>query len=170
MHCSRSPGRVISQHALQVSRPTPRGGVEGSGLGGSQAHTEGGGFSRPTPGGGFSRCTPHDSYCCRRYASYWNAFLFSWRNGSTVKLSVKESGSALRSENENFITCGQQSMLFSHSPCLRNPRHMSPEVTNMGVSGLTESPDVRGCKQQRCDQFLPEMHKESVLLMVRVCL
>ena len=53
MHCSRSPGRVISQHALQVSRPTPRGGVEGSGLGGSQAHTEGG-FSRPTPGGGDS--------------------------------------------------------------------------------------------------------------------
>ena len=31
MPCSRSPGRVISQHALQVSRPTPRGEVEGSG-------------------------------------------------------------------------------------------------------------------------------------------
>ena len=40
---------VVSQHALQVSRPKPRGGVEGSGLGGSpglhpggsQAHTHG---------------------------------------------------------------------------------------------------------------------------------
>ena len=28
-------GVVVSQHALQVSRPTPRGEVEGSGLGGS---------------------------------------------------------------------------------------------------------------------------------------
>ena len=32
---------VVSQHALQVSRPTPRGEVEGSGLGGFQAHTWG---------------------------------------------------------------------------------------------------------------------------------
>ena len=32
---------VVSQHALQVSRPTPRGEVEGSGLGGLQAHTQG---------------------------------------------------------------------------------------------------------------------------------
>ena len=66
---------MVSQHALQVSRPTPRGEVEGSGLGGFsrqtprgeveesglgglQAHTQGGsqahtwgGISRPTPGG-----------------------------------------------------------------------------------------------------------------------
>ena len=68
-------GEVVSQHALQVSRPTPRGGeVEGSG--------RGGGFSRPTPGGRgcIPACTeaypPSDSYCCRQYASYWNAFLF----------------------------------------------------------------------------------------------
>ena len=33
---------VVSQHALQVSRPTPKGEVEGSGLGGLQAHTQGG--------------------------------------------------------------------------------------------------------------------------------
>ena len=39
MPCSRSPG-VVSQHALQVSRPTPRGGVEGD-----LAR----GVSRPTP-------------------------------------------------------------------------------------------------------------------------
>ena len=40
-----------------VSRPTPRGEVEGSGLGGLQAHTWGG-VLRHRPGGGFSRPTP----------------------------------------------------------------------------------------------------------------
>ena len=60
---------VVSQHALQVSRPTPKGEVEGSGqgrsvggfpgphlggspgphLGGFQVHTKG--VCRPTPGG-----------------------------------------------------------------------------------------------------------------------
>ena len=59
MPCSRSPRGVVSQHALQVSRPTPRREVEGSGLGK--------GVSRPTPregswevwpgGGGVSRPT-----------------------------------------------------------------------------------------------------------------
>ena len=50
--------QVVSQYALQVSRPTPRGEVEGSGQGGLQAHTQGRswgvwprGVSRPTPGG-----------------------------------------------------------------------------------------------------------------------
>ena len=44
---------VVSQHALQVSRPTlHRGGVEGSGLGGVlQAHTQGGGLQAHTQGG-----------------------------------------------------------------------------------------------------------------------
>ena len=50
-------GGVVSQHALQVSRPTPRGEVEGYGLGGSPGPHQGGspgphwvgGFSRPTP-------------------------------------------------------------------------------------------------------------------------
>ena len=37
---------MVSQHALQVSRPTPRGEVEGSGLGG-----RGGGYPGPHPGG-----------------------------------------------------------------------------------------------------------------------
>ena len=36
------------------------------------------------PGGLLSgRClveTPPDGYCCGRYASYWNAFLFWWKN------------------------------------------------------------------------------------------
>ena len=88
---------MVSKHALKVSRPTPKGEVEGSGPGGSsgphpeggclQAHTWGGspgphlgGVSRPTPGGVIPSCTeadtpPADGYCCGWYASYWNAFL-----------------------------------------------------------------------------------------------
>ena len=57
---------VVSQYALQVSRPTPKGEVEGSGLGGVSRPTPGrspgphpeeglrahtGRVSRPTPGG-----------------------------------------------------------------------------------------------------------------------
>ena len=85
--------------ARGFSRPTPRGEAEGSGRGVSrptprwgcvQAHTQG--VSRPTPmegglqaqthGGCFPACTEADtipqadSYCCGRYASYWNASLF----------------------------------------------------------------------------------------------
>ena len=65
MHCSRSPREgVVSQHALQVSRPTPRGEVEGSGQGGSPGpHPRGklrglvwpGGSPGPHVGGG---CIP----------------------------------------------------------------------------------------------------------------
>ena len=70
---------VVSRHALQVSRPTPRGKAEGSGLGGLQAHTQG--VSRSTPRRGvypnmhWGR-PPPNGYCCGQYASYWNAFLF----------------------------------------------------------------------------------------------
>ena len=39
--CPQGMG-VVSQHVLQVSRPTHRQEVEGSGLGGLQAHTLGG--------------------------------------------------------------------------------------------------------------------------------
>ena len=83
MPCSRSPGGVASQHALQVFRPTPRkfrglarGGclqahtkaeVEGSGLGGGRSpgpHPEGRGFSRPTPRGrGSPGPHPGESWC-----------------------------------------------------------------------------------------------------------
>ena len=67
MPCSRSRGGMVSQHALQVSRPTPRGEVEGSGWGG---------VSRPTPGGvpaprrgcllrGVSRPTLGEDACSR---------------------------------------------------------------------------------------------------------
>ena len=100
------PEGVVSQHALQVSRPTPRGklrglvrGVsrptskgelEGSGLGGSpDPHPGGspgphhGGLQAHTQGGVSQhalRQTPN-GYCCGQYASYWNAFLFLlfWR-------------------------------------------------------------------------------------------
>ena len=108
MPCSRSPGgRVVFQHALQVSRPTPRGEVEGDlargisrptlkgevegnlawgvlqahtwqGLlpGGLQAHTWGSApRGVPAPRGALGG-PPRDGYCCGRYASYWNAFLF----------------------------------------------------------------------------------------------
>ena len=78
-------GGCLSQHALQVFRPTPKGELEGSvphtgGVsmptprGSLQAHTRGG-VSRPTPGG-VLQTPPANSYCGRRYACYWNAFLF----------------------------------------------------------------------------------------------
>ena len=102
MPCSRSPGVVVLQHALQVSRPTPGVKLRGSGLGVLQARTQQGswgvwprgspapGVFRPIPGGSpgphpgwgwgypsmhWGRHPPH-SYCCGWYTSYWNAFLF----------------------------------------------------------------------------------------------
>ena len=106
MPCSRSQG-VVSQHALQVSRPISRGEVEGIWPGGVSRPTpkgevEGiwpGGVSRPTPKGevegdlargglqahtwwgSIPACTeadPPDGYYCGQYASYWNAFLFQY--------------------------------------------------------------------------------------------
>ena len=96
----RSCGKVVF---LQVSVilftgggvgiPACLAGPQGVGipacLAGNQAHTQGGawevwrgGVSRPTPRGCIPACTeadpppPADGYCCGRYASYWNAFLF----------------------------------------------------------------------------------------------
>ena len=57
----RSPG-VVSQHALQVSRPTPRGEVEGSGLGGLQAHTQGGLQAHTFRREGIPACTEADPH------------------------------------------------------------------------------------------------------------
>ena len=62
--------QVVSQHALQVSRPTPKGELEG--------------LARGSPGPHLGDVSQHalmqtlraDGYCCGRYASYWNAFLF----------------------------------------------------------------------------------------------
>ena len=84
---------LVSQHTLQVSRPTPKREVEGSGrgawgsqsphlvgspgphLGCLQAHTRG--VSRPTLGG-FSRPTPRrgvSQHALRQNPPYRNAFL-----------------------------------------------------------------------------------------------
>ena len=71
------------------SRPTPKGEVEGDlarggMLGGVPAPRgllwggacSGGACSRGVPALGWGVETPHDDYCCGRYTSYWNAFLF----------------------------------------------------------------------------------------------
>ena len=108
---------MVSQHVFQVSRPTsrgklrvlargrvstptPKGEVEGSGLGGSPGHHPGE-VSRPTPRGCVSqhalRQTPPDGYCCGWYASYWNAFLFLSRFYQFFKFHLnKDLGNLLR--------------------------------------------------------------------------
>ena len=58
----------LSVHRGGVSRPRPRGDIEGSGRGGV-------GVSRPRPRRGGWGSDPEDGYCCGRYASYWNEFL-----------------------------------------------------------------------------------------------
>ena len=52
----------------QIGKKT---GLGGSGPGGVPGHGEGGASSRGVPDG-----DPPYGYCCGRYASYWNAFLF----------------------------------------------------------------------------------------------
>ena len=83
---SRGKLRRIWPGGLQVH--TQGGSWRGSGRGRGclQAHIQG--VSRPTPrgvpapeGGLCSRGDveiPRDGYCCDRYASYWNAFLFKY--------------------------------------------------------------------------------------------
>ena len=77
------PGGKLRGLARGAPGPHPRGKLRGL-----QAHTWGvsrptpEGISRPTPRGCIPACTeadnppPPDGYCCRQYASYWNAFLF----------------------------------------------------------------------------------------------
>ena len=58
------------------SRPTAKGEVEGDPV---QDHNQGGTWGGSGRGGACSRgveTPPADGYCCGRYASYWNAFLF----------------------------------------------------------------------------------------------
>ena len=62
-------GGVVSQHALQVSGPTPKGEVQGSGQGVSRPIPR----EVPAPEGVWR--PPCDGYCCGWYAFYWNAFL-----------------------------------------------------------------------------------------------
>ena len=62
--------------------PYPGGDVRGSGWEGSRPRPRPRGVSRPRPGGwgvsqhALRQTLPADSYCCGRYASYWNAFMF----------------------------------------------------------------------------------------------
>ena len=71
------PGRKLRGLACGGLQAHTQGEVEGSSLGGLQAHM-GGGVPGTQPGG-LPACTEVDlpavSYCCRWYASYWNAFL-----------------------------------------------------------------------------------------------
>ena len=87
LHMSVILFRGVSQHALQVSRPTPRGGgwgvwlvgVPGPHLGGLQAHTQGGLQAHTQgciPAYTEAHLPPADGYCWGQYASYWNAFLY----------------------------------------------------------------------------------------------
>ena len=74
----RGEGVFPGPHLGGVSRPTPRGlqahtwGCPGPHLRGSQGLHPGG-----YPSMHWGRHPPADSYCCRQYASYWNAFLSS---------------------------------------------------------------------------------------------
>ena len=67
--------------------PHPGGRLRGLARGSLQAHTRGclqahtwGGLQAHTQGGvsqhALRQIPPVDSYCCRQYASYWNAFLY----------------------------------------------------------------------------------------------
>ena len=85
-----SKGEFEGDLASGVSRSTPKGKLRGIWPGGGlQAHTQGGswggsgweGLQARTQGVSIPACTvadpaPSDDYCCGRYASYWNAFLF----------------------------------------------------------------------------------------------
>ena len=67
-------------HTQRVSRSTPRGAFRPTPGGSPGPHQ--GGVSRPTPRWCIQACTeadpPTDGFCCRRCASYWNAFLFKY--------------------------------------------------------------------------------------------
>ena len=71
---SRHALQVVSQHAFQVSRPKPRGKLRDLALGDLQIHS----WGREYPSMHWGRPPPPHThgYCCGRYASYSNAFLF----------------------------------------------------------------------------------------------
>ena len=80
------PRRKLRGLARGVSRPTPGGGSPGPHPGGCLLW--GGACSRGVCSGGVYVETPHNSYCCGRYASYWNAFLLSFDLTLPVNLNV----------------------------------------------------------------------------------
>ena len=108
----------------KVSRPTLKGEIEGDLV---QAHTQqgswgdlawGGGLGAwkqwgvvPAPGGGVWRTpSPHDSYCCGRYASYWNAFLLK-------TIDSLENGLQPYSGATPLVSIRTESLVSSQSCC-----------------------------------------------------
>ena len=101
-------GGVYTSMPCRFPGPHPRGSLKGLawGVGGLQAQTQG---ESPGPDlGGVSQhalrqTSPADSYCCGRYASYWNTFLciFFLRQFSTtinVHVSIRRVLSILATE------------------------------------------------------------------------
>ena len=78
------------------SRPTPKGEIQGDQV---QANIQGGNSGGSGPGQhprgkfrGIRTSLPPDDYCCGRYASYWNAFLF-FINFSLNKILINNKNS-----------------------------------------------------------------------------
>ena len=121
MPCSRSPGGVLSQHALQVvsqhalqqvSRGVPGPeGVPGPGGSAPRGCLVGGclvwrGCS--WGGAGIPACTEadlpppgRDGYCCGRYASHWNAFFLHMQSIQFFLSSVWAGGGG----SSSFTQC-----------------------------------------------------------------
>ena len=107
------PGGVSRPTPKGVSRPTS-GGLQAHTQGGLQAHTHGG-LQAHTWGRGIPACTeadtlPADGYCCGRYASYWNTFLFYniflLCRSTTAKVWTSKPGTQLKTK-PNFEQVGQ---------------------------------------------------------------
>ena len=80
MKFQKRVSRILSTGGRGSPGPHPRGKLRGLANGGGlQAHTRG--VPRPIWGGvsqhALRQTPPVDGYCCRQYASYWNAFLFN---------------------------------------------------------------------------------------------
>ena len=114
MPCSRSSGGgVVSQHAQGVSRPTP-------GVGSPGPHQGEGGSPGPHPEWGVSqhalRQTPLDGYCCGRYPSYWNEFL--WDALKIIYFSQETTENPLSHHIKQKVTANYSSVYLNCQCCL----------------------------------------------------
>ena len=111
-------------------------------------HSGGGAWSRGVCSwGGCLVETPPDGYCCGRYASYWNAFLF-WINLLEIRLVLKK---------EDFTSTrlpAQNSVLGVYSTCL------SGRGTNMSRSTL---PGLSSASSIMSGRFVATTSKTSLL-------